>query len=110
MLEAEDLSAASARLEAALHARQMERVFTLIAELTIALKPAIAAVNSLTRVANSEATQIGRDRLKGQPLKHLPCVLMIDDDPATIAVLNDVFQSGYEVLTATGGLAGFEHG
>jgi signal transduction histidine kinase len=108
ILGAADLTEASTQLEAALHARHTKRSTALLEILEKALDPAIAAVNSLTVLPDGELFDDGQSFSKRQTPKRFPCILLIDDDPATVAVLNDAFQSGYDVLVATDGLAGLE--
>jgi len=62
----------------------------------------------LTVLGDGEPSHHGHALSKSPTPKHFPCVLLIDDDPTTVAVLNDAFQSGYDVLIATDGLAGLE--
>jgi PAS domain S-box-containing protein len=107
-LEARDLAQASAALEAALHTGQMEHVAKLIATLSSALEPAISAVNSLHLPSERNRRDDGKTPAVNPLPKRLPCVLLIDDDAATVAVFNDAFQSGYEVLITSDGLTGLE--
>ena len=60
----------------------------------------------MTIVSDNEQSHVMHNFSRSQTPKRLPCILLTDGDPMTITVLNDTFQSGYEVLFATDGVAG----
>ena len=101
-LEARDLTVATAALEHALRAGHTESLAPLIEAVERELAPAIAAAATLD--AQPAPPPSPTPAAATTPPKSRPRILIVDDEPANIELLIEIFGNDYEVLTALEGL------
>jgi PAS domain S-box-containing protein len=105
---ARDLTEAALNLEEALRARRSEGVAALIDALQCALAPAIAAVRSMGTPPGVVLRVEEAQPQEATVTDHHPCVLLVDDEATTIALLCDTFRGDYRILVASDGQAALE--
>jgi signal transduction histidine kinase/HPt (histidine-containing phosphotransfer) domain-containing protein len=96
-LEARHLGDAAAAVELALRMGEMDALQPLIAAMEEALAPAITAAATLERRV------VAADRVEASVEKSGGTILIVDDDPAYLELLTDIFSKEYMVLPTTCG-------
>jgi signal transduction histidine kinase/HPt (histidine-containing phosphotransfer) domain-containing protein len=97
-LEARQLGDAAEAIEVALRSGATHGLQALISEMEEALTPAIAAAATLdTRVLTADSAESSLEKSGGT-------ILIVDDDPAYLELLTDIFFKEYRVFSATRGM------
>jgi diguanylate cyclase (GGDEF)-like protein len=103
-LEAADLAAAAAAVEQALRENRLENLDTLIGDLDVKLRPALAAAASL----EAKALVVASPAPPPEGEKARPCLLLVDDEAYNLELLAEAFRDDYELLSAHEGAAAVE--